>query len=228
METSEIIFTVIYFAILALYLYAGSSSNKVFRIGTKAALASTYLIYAIVIASVNMLGDGRSLLFLLGLFFLYLGDIILPFYFNHGADMFLAGNITLILYQNFLVAWNGGNFFPQLYFLLPSYLIIVALILYAVYGKEKIFEIKGMKVPVVIYLCTVGLTCFSGINLLCIYHSSLAGLFGLGSILFFLSDIVLCLDKFRSPRKWFMKPLNSALYFTGIYLYVLFFFRMFA
>ncbi len=145
------------------------------------------------------------------------------FSFTHGLDFFLAGNIAFIAFETTILTnrFNGVTI-KEFWWV---YLVVVAMvaILGTCFYKFPNFFKVGKKKPVVLFYATSifthGITGLAIMIYLGSYFPAL--ILGLGSLLFMFSDIAITFNKFVCPdNKWVLR-LNSALYFTGLYMIVL-------
>ena len=82
----------------------------------------------------------------------------------------------------------------------------------------NVFQMGKMKFPMLLYLSSITTHGLMGVAIM-IFVPELF-LLGFGSLLFFISDLVLTLDRFVFKNKWSLRA-NSAFYFTGMLLIVL-------
>lgn len=222
MSTGVIIFTVIYFLVLCTYFITETSGKMKLRAPNKILLAAMFTIFAIVAFCLHpneISSNYISVTLLVAIILAALGDVFLLFSFNHGLDFFLAGNIAFIAFETtLLTAIVPISTFWWIYLLAP----IMVTILGVCFVKFPNFFKVGKKKPVVLfYASSIFMHGITGLAI-AIYTSSPAALIlGLGSLLFMFSDIAITFNKFVCPdNKWVLR-LNSALYFTGLYMIVL-------
>ncbi len=219
MTVPVIIFTVVYSLVLVSYFYTETSGKMYLRAPNKILLALMFFVFAsIVFTSSNKYTiTSYHTIFMAGLFLAMLGDIFLLFDFNRGGDFFLACNVCFIIYEISVLSDKGITF--DKYF----WLFIVALALLTLYyflftRFKNVFKLDKMMYPMLFYLASITTHGMMGIAIIIFVPELL--LLGLGSLLFFLSDVVLTLDRFVFKNNWSLRA-NSALYFTGLLLMVL-------
>lgn len=219
MTTPVIIFTVVYSLVLVAYFFTETSGKMYLRAPNKVLLALMFFVFACIVFSID---DKFSLLsyhglFMAGLFLAMLGDIFLLFDLNRGGDFFLAGNVCFIIYELSVLSQHSIKFSEYWWVILVS--LVLLLTYYFLFTKfDKFFKMGKMKYPMLFYLSSITLHGVMGIAVM-IYVPSLL-LLGLGSLLFFISDLILTVDRFALKNNWSLRA-NSAFYFTGLLLMVL-------
>ena len=219
MTTPVIIFTVVYALVLILYFFTETSGKMKYRAPNKVALALMFFIFGCVMFSIKDQFDLLSYhsILMAGLFLAMMGDIFLLFDFNRGGDFFLAGNVCFIIYEMSVLKDNGIEFKSYWWFFLLSLILIVAY--YFLFTKlGNVFKMGKMKYPMLLYLSSITTHGLMGVAVMVFVPELL--LLGLGSLLFFISDLILTLDRFVLKSKWSLRA-NSAFYFTGMLLIVL-------
>jgi uncharacterized membrane protein YhhN len=154
------------------------------------------------------------------LFLAWLGDVFLLIDLNRGGDFFLCGNVCFIMYEMATLIANGHSFVKFCWVLPVLVVLLLALVYFA--GKyPKVFKFGKMKWPMVLYLSSISFHGLMGIALMILLPGTPAFVMGLGSLLFWISDIILTIDHFVIiGNKWILRA-NSATYFTGLLLIVL-------
>jgi len=223
MNVGVIVFTVIYFLVLCTYFITETSGKMKLRAPNKILLATMFTVFAIVAFCLQpnkISGDNISVTLLVAIILAALGDVFLLFSFNHGLDFFLAGNIAFIAFETTLLAEIVDiSKFWWIYLVVP---IMVATLGFFFFKFPNFFKV-GKKKPVVLFYATSIFTHgITGLAIAIYLGSSVPCLIlGLGSLLFMFSDLVITFNKFVCPdNKWVLR-LNSALYFTGLYMIVL-------
>ena len=219
MTTPVIIFTVVYILLLASYLITETSGKMYLRAPNKVLLAVMFFTFAVVVFTTSdrySVNSYHSLL-IAALFLAMLGDVFLLFDFNRGGDFFLAGNICFTIYE-IAVLTEKGVTFSRYYWLIIVTVVLMLQYLFLFTKFKTIFKLDKMKYPMLFYLASITIHGMMGTALM-IYVPEMFHL-GLGSLLFYLSDLVLTLDRFVFKNKWSLRA-NSALYFTGMLLIVL-------
>lgn len=218
MTTAMIIFIIAYMAVTVAYLFSETSGVFKRRAINKIFLASMFLVYAIV-ETVNH-GDFSELpiLFLVGIFFSWVGDVGLLWSFSKGGAAFAAGNVILFIYEIKYVTEHGFAFSEYWWFL-----IIFALLLGMFISLQQIgwLELGKMKAKFTVYICTVTLHGTLGIAGLILLHDVKSILLCAGLLLFMVSDYFITLHKFKYKESKAILRCNSFTYFTGLLLAVL-------
>lgn len=222
MNIYQIIFSVVYIALLVSYLFSETSGNFKRRAVNKIAMASMFLIYAAV-EIVRPLAGGNGMLcvpsvekciILAAFVFAWLGDVVLLWSFMKGGIAFIVSNVFFSVYLIMVVYSNRIPFVRML----PAVILYVLLIgtVITLYKTKKINfgKIGG---AMVIYLASVTLHGCLSIGVLMNVHQTHIVLLCCGLILFMISDYFLTTDKFIHPAKWVLRC-NSATYFSGLLL----------
>lgn len=219
MTPAMIVFTAIYCVVLCLYFYTETSGNLKLRAPNKIALALGFFIFGTVYACIGRYNDDFSRsFFITSLFLTMLGDIALLFSFKTGAHFFMAGNISFAAF-NITVLTKEGLGISNLWFIIP-----VALVLFSIYPLlhhfyPKAFNFGKDTANIYMYMSTIVTSGTVGIAVTAFIPS--LRLYGIGFILFMLSDFDIIIHKFVLPKNKWVHRLNSALYFTGLLLIVL-------
>jgi uncharacterized membrane protein YhhN len=137
------------------------------------------------------------------------GDVALMFRkdrpFLVGLILFLLGHLV------YTVVWTVANgFHPQ--DLISAVVLLALSILVYIYLRPGL---GSMQVPVICYVVVISLMVNRGISTFYGDYFSLtqAWLISVGAILFWLSDLLLAINRFRRPLKW--EPLGLFLYYGG-------------
>ncbi len=219
MTTPVLIFTIVYALALLAYFFTETSGKMYLRAPNKCLLALMFFVFGCVVFSID---DKYSLLshhglLIAGLFLAMMGDIFLLFDFNRGGDFFLCGNVCFIMYHMSLLKERGFGIGNYWWILLIAALMVVGY--FFLFTKlPNVFQMGKMKFPMLLYLSSITTHGLMGVAIM-IFIPELF-LLGFGSLLFFVSDFVLTLDRFVFKNKWSLRA-NSAFYFTGMLLIVL-------
>lgn len=163
--------------------------------GTTSALfvimGAVNLFFAIKFKTVNL---KFCILLLVGLFFAMLGDIVLNIHFIGGAILFAVGHVFYFISYCFLAKIHWKDFVYGFAIFLPSVLFITL---------APIFDFGGvlMEIVCVVYALIISLMVGKAISNFVQKKSLLCLLILIGSVLFFISDLMLLLNVFGSlPR----------------------------
>ena len=219
MTTPVLIFTIIYALVLGAYFFTETSGKMYLRAPNKCLLALMFFVFGCVVFSID---DKYSLLshhglLMAGLFLAMMGDIFLLFDLNRGGDFFLAGNVCFIIYEMTVLRARDVGFSKYWWVILVT--LALEVIYYFLFTKlPNIFKMGKMKFPMLLYLSSITMHGVMGIAVMIFVPELL--LLGLGSLLFFISDLILTVDRFVLKNKWSLRA-NSLFYFTGMLLIVL-------
>ena len=225
-----IAFIIIYCLFLVAYFFtrpghdiADKTTKKALwiRAINKYIMATMYLVYAIVMYVVKGYQFiSADLIFLIALFFAYLGDIFLVFDLNRGGDYFLAGNFIFAIYY-FTLFVDSGLKFTNFYWILLIWAFMLASFIFASNKWPKVFKLGKMKMPMTFYLSSIMLHGACGIGSIILLPSVRTLVLGIGSVMFMISDFILTVDKFViKHNKWIVRA-NSFFYFIGLLLIAL-------
>lgn len=172
---------------------------------------STLLIIVLIVLSffLNDRGFAFKLTILLGMIFSFGGDIALMFdskkAFMAGLVLFLIGHVvyaaTLVYHNGFLI--NGA--------LIPLIVGITGLAFFAFLYSS----LEKMKLPVLFYIIVISFMLNSALLSYQsdFFNSTQAWQLACGATLFYLSDVVLAINKFKYPFR--LNRLSLTLYFSG-------------
>ncbi len=213
------LFIIAYLAVLCCYFVTETSGKLALRAPNKIVLASMFLVYAIVqfqhyeFASYHLILMGA-------LFLAWLGDLFLLIDLNRGGDFFLGGNVCFILHHMAAVVDNGATF-ADFGWTIPALVAIMLAFVFCAQKFPKVLKLGKMKWPMVLYLTSISFHGLMGIALMLLFPGTPLYVLGVGSLLFWVSDIILTIDHFVIiGNKWILRS-NSATYFTGLLLIVL-------
>jgi len=172
---------------------------------------STSLVVVIVILSLLFSQDYQNykLLILLGLLFCFGGDIALMFdskkAFTAGLVLFLIGHIV---YSITIVIYNG--------YLISSYTAPIIISILGVLIYRYLYSGLGnMKIQVLFYIIVISFMvhcAFSSFDSQFFTYQQ-ALLLSIGATLFYISDVVLAINRFKIPFKY--NRLGLAFYYAG-------------
>ena len=140
---------------------------------------------------------------------------------NRGGDYFLGGNVCFVLYE-MAAAFDNGYRFRNFAWVVPALILFMLLVVWLIQKYPNVIKLGKMKWPIVLYLTSVSAHGLMGLALITMLPAGSADfVLGLGSLIFWISDLILMVVYFVLPKtKWILR-LNSTLYFTGFLLIVL-------
>ena len=194
---SNRIFILLYWLIALIYLWADANAMQWLVYSMKPALVTTLLIYYI--SSVQPKFNSFSISIIAGLIFSIAGDTFLLFneygYFRLGLGCFL---LTHVFYANaffgaapsslthsFASRKNSLVFFIVLLIMLMTYLWS---------------DVGALRWPVLVYGTAIAVMGFSAFNLKGTVSENVFLLLSIGALLFFFSDTIIALDKFKASQ----------------------------
>ena len=172
---------------------------------------STLLVIVVALLSLTTPGARMSftLWVTLGLVLSLGGDVALMF---KSSQAFLAGLVLFLLAH---IVYAVGFTLPNGFH--PEDLVVVAALLVTAAGVYLYLEpgLGTMKVPVVVYILVICLMVNRAISTFFgdAFTITQAWLISLGAVLFWLSDLMLAINRFRKPFK--KEPLGLFLYYGG-------------
>lgn len=213
-------YIVIYYAFLCLYYVTETSGKMYLRAPNKTVLASMIFGYALYQFQYYEFAS-YHLVMIAGLFLVWMGDIFLLFDMNRGGDYFLGGNVCFVLYE-MAAAFDNGYRFRNFAWVVPALILFMLLVVWLIQKYPNVIKLGKMKWPIVLYLTSVSAHGLMGLALITMLPAGSADfVLGLGSLIFWISDLILMVVYFVLPKtKWILR-LNSTLYFTGFLLIVL-------
>lgn len=125
---------------------------------------------------------------LIGLFFAFLGDVLLEIHFITGAALFATGHIFFFVSYCFIQRFNWKDLIAGLIIFLPSVLLITLAPIFT-------FDIL-MEIVCVVYALIISLMVGKAVSNLIREKSILNIIILIGSILFFFSDMMLLFNVF--------------------------------
>lgn len=216
-------FICIYVATTVSYFFSETSGNFKRRATNKIILASLFMCYSIF--EFFHLGYGfGSIQFecLIGVFFAFLGDVLLLWSFSKGGTAFGVGNVILFCYELQYFAENGLAFRDYWWFLI---ILAVVLTIWAYlwyggwYDYSKKPVMKWLFAPYIVSVTLHGTLSIAGLFVLPFSAKSI--LLCCGLILFMISDYFISLHKFKYTESKAILRLNSGTYFIGLMLVAL-------
>lgn len=157
----------------------------------------------------------QHLLVGVALLFAWIGDFFLIF--KHKSNLFHAGCVAFGIANAFLIAHSLLTYTWQWWSLI---LFAVFMAVIVVCQCKGVFSFGHSKLYLNFYSITVGYNGLLGLAVAVTTNSLPALCFGLGSLLFLASDVVLGLFLFKI-KKWQMDVLNTLLYFSALMLIAL-------
>ena len=210
-------FTGMYFVTFFAYMYTTSLGQSKVRGINKILLALMYVIVGLLLFCDDAKYDIVDITLLIAVLFTCIGDIVLLFKFNLGALFFTIGNLSLVAHDILLLE-SLGIHIREYWWAVLVYVGIFGgywvLERYSTHFKiDKKDRLKAFG-----YLAMVTIHGSIGATLYFVTNYEPAIMLGLGSILFMLSDYVLCSYKYSYNKETSVHKLNTFLYFFGIIL----------
>ena len=187
------------------------------RGANKILLASFYLILAFILFIENREFNSFYILILIAVTATFVGDIVLMFHFNLGALFFTIGNLSLFAYDFCLLESLGVHFSSYWWFIIVYIVMVGGYMLLERFNTHFKIEKKD-RLKAFGYLAMVTLHGSIGTTMYFVTDNKSAILLGFGTILFMLSDYVLCSYKYSFNHETSVHKLNTFLYFAGILL----------
>ena len=169
------------------YIVVGTLALKACASAVFVIIGIVNLIYAIL----NKADLKFPIIMMIGLVFAMLGDIILNIHFIAGAALFGVGHVFFLIAYNFLNKFSWKDIVCSLVIFIPSMLFIVL---------APIFDFNGivMEIVAVVYAFIISFMVGKAISNLIQKRSLINIIITIGSVLFFLSDLMLLLGSFAS------------------------------
>lgn len=216
-------FIIVYLALLVSYLFAERSGRKWWHASNKTALTLLYTLYGVWAFLRQPDPDTLAFRFLAALLFTAAGDILLIRFVIGGGMAFGIGNVCFAVYEMLLLQTSEKNISGRdailpLVLLALVFWIIVCLFLYrkGAAGKPLLLSLSAG------YLLCSALQGVTGLFLLTAFPAASANaLLGIGSVFFWISDVLLLAYRIRFPKALAVLNLNSVFYFGGMLLIVL-------
>ena len=222
MSIPMIVFVVAYVAVTIAYLFSETSGNFKRRAINKIFLASMFLIYAIVELIHYKTFGTIQMICMLGVFFAFLGDVLLLWDFVKGGTSFCIGNIFFIVYLNLYLRAQGFDFsdFGIYTTILVAIPVVAETML--IYKNNWFPYLKDkLKPSIVFYILTVTIQGMLGLVSIFLMQDIKTLLLGLGLALFMVSDYFIIVHKFKNKESKLILRCNSSTYFIGLMLVAL-------
>jgi hypothetical protein len=209
-------FVIIYLVFLVAYFFSETSGNFKRRAINKIIMASLFL----VCGSIWFFMKGNTdwhFLALFGLFFAWLGDVLLLWSFSKGGVSFSIGNLFFIAYLALLLK-EAGVAFSMIWWVVILFVALFGLV--CVLIARKWIDFGKLTLPLIFYMATTAGHGTLGVGLAATVAGTSALLSGIGLALFMISDYFLMTYKFKYPKNWILRC-NSGTYFIGMLLVAL-------
>ena len=163
----------------------------------KAVTSSLFVILGVLnaISVIRKTTQNKKFVYLMitGLFFAFLGDVVLEIQFCVGAALFAVGHIFFFTSYLCLIKFSWKDLIPGVILFVPSLLLILFL---------PILHFDGvlMKVISISYALIISLMLGKAISNLIHKQTALTWLLAIGSFLFFFSDLMLLFNVFGGIR----------------------------
>ena len=217
MKPYQLIFIAVYMPVVVMYLFSETSGDFKRRAVNKIALASMFMLYALVELFRRDPRTPFDYLLMIAIIFSFLGDVFLLWDFVKGGVLFMIGNFLYIAYFLLRIIGNGitaGN----IVCIVALAAVPIGMFMYwcstgfVKLGKLQIFKL---------YVGSITVAAACGLVLMYTLKSMRGNLMGIGILLFMISDYWLSLHKFRDKESKFYLRSNSFSYFTGMMLIAL-------
>ncbi len=215
MNLYKIIFSAIYIILLFFYFFSETSGNLLKRSINKTALSTMFFsnfIFFVFADGIQI--SAMNVVSFLAITFCFMADIILLFDFVKGAIAFSLGNVALSVYA-FMTLAKFKISLSLVWWSAIIFVVVLGAYLIAMFLLRMNYKKYGIKM--LIYLVTVTLHGSLGVAIAVTCNDFNAKIFGLGLVLFMLSDYLLVTYKIYRKTNWILRS-NSALYFIGMLL----------
>ncbi len=196
MKKSSVLYSIFILAVIADLFFVITGNDTARFVSKPLLLFSLLMAFVLEIKQWN----GSSLLFSIGLFFSWVGDILLmfeyrsPVFFIGGLSSFLAAHFCYIFYFLRIREKNQSAISGLSKFILAGVVLYILLFLFILWPG-----LHELKLPVTIYALTIGTMLVTAVLLKGKIDARHSALFLAGAALFVLSDSMLALNKFRYP-----------------------------
>ena len=215
MKLFYIIFCSLYVLLLLFYFKNETGGNFTKRAVNKTALSTMFVTNFLICFFANSTPiTFMSIIALCAFIFCFFADIVLLFDFIKGAVVFAVGNLCFTVYSFLLLARNNIAF-TQVWWCAIIFVVIIVSYLIAVKLLKMNYKKFGAKLPA--YLVTVTLHGSLGVAIAVSSSELSEKIFGIGLIMFMISDYLLVTYKIYRKSKLMLR-MNSGLYFIGIML----------
>ena len=163
----------------------------------KAVTSSLFVILGVLnaISVIRKTTQNKKFVYLMiaGLFFAFLGDVVLEIQFCIGAALFAVGHILFFTSYLCLKKFSWKDLIPGVILFVPCLLLIVL---------APIFDFGGilLEVVAIVYALIISLMLGKAISNVIRKQSALTWLLAIGSFLFFFSDLMLLFSVFGGIR----------------------------
>ena len=210
-----VIIGAIYALLILCYFITETGKSRMMRAVNKTALSSMYLSNFVICFFMSGIQFDNSVALCLPAFlFCFLADIVLIFDFVKGAIVFSVGNICFTAYSVMLIAGHGLTF-RDVWWCVIVFVAIFGGFFVAVKHFRMDYSKYGIKMPLYLFVVTLHGSLGTAMAVLC--DDLASELFGLGLVMFMISDYLLVIYKIHSKRKLLLRT-NSGMYFVGIML----------
>ncbi len=214
----ELTLTGIYLVNFMAYMFTTSLGESKVRGANKILLAGSYLLIGVLLFIQNRHFDSIDILLLLAIGFTFIGDVLLLFVFNIGALFFTFGNLCLFAHDILLLEITLDLHYSQYWWFILVYVALLGGYMILERFNTHFRIPKKDRLKAFGYLALVSLHGSLGICMYFITDYKPALLLGIGSLMFTLSDYVLCSYKYSINHEISVHKLNTFLYFGGIIL----------
>lgn len=218
MKIITIIFCIAYVAVTICYLFSETSENFPRRVINKVILATMFLCYGFSAYALHYEVKSWHILFMIALVFSWLGDVVLLYDFTIGGILFIIGNLTFFAYS-ILLTVDMNIAFLKMCWIIPVFIVLWGA-MFIVSGKKKL-DFGKQRPALLAYLFSVTLHGTMGLGLAVNAPDVKTLVFGLGLVLFMISDYFLMTHKFGYPKSKTLLRCNSSTYFIGLMLIVI-------
>ena len=212
-----ICFISVYLVVIISYFFSETSGNFKRRAINKIILASMFFLFGAIQYILHYEFFSIDLILLLAMTFAYLGDVILLFSFIKGGITFIISNILFFIYE-WIIVVNNNVPFSDIWYFIPLFIIMFGT--FTVLALKRFLNFKSKTIPILSYVFSVTLHGTLGLFLAIYFANVKMVLFGIGLVLFMISDYFLMIHKFKYHKKWILRS-NSASYFIGLLMVVL-------
>lgn len=213
---------ILFFLSLSMLIKFTYNPKKIYNFIFKTITSILFISTALISYIKSPEGDYYYFFFLIvGLFFSLIGDMLLALKLNHvdGSlnKYFLYGLVSFSLtHVMYILAFTHlGSF--SVFDLLVA--LVIAFVIIKLLNNNKNLDFKDMFLPVSIYSFVICLMTFESVKLVFLFNLNY-GIYLLlfGTLLFILSDLILCFILFNSHSPKYLSAINLITYYTGQFL----------